>query len=106
MMGSPWHLAQRALRYASDFDVVVRQGPAILELLPSKNQTLLIRRNPFLVLHLGFHDVDGVRRLSLAAERRQQIEGITLLVPKVSPMGKRTCHASTSSVMVARSRAA
>ena len=31
-------------------DVVVRQSPAVLQLLPSKDQPLLIRRNPFLVL--------------------------------------------------------
>jgi hypothetical protein len=33
-------------------DVVVRQSPAILELLASKDQTLLIRRNSFLVLKM------------------------------------------------------
>ena len=31
-------------------DVVVRQSPPILQLLPGKDQPLLIRRNPFLVL--------------------------------------------------------
>ena len=51
-------------------DVVVRQCPAILKLLASKNQTMLIRRNTFLVLDLGFHVVNGVGRLSLAAEKK------------------------------------
>ena len=31
-------------------DVVVREGPAILQLLPGENQPLLVRWDPFLVL--------------------------------------------------------
>ena len=31
-------------------DVVIRQSPAVLQLLPGEDQPLLIRRNPFLVL--------------------------------------------------------
>jgi hypothetical protein len=46
-------------------DVVVGQGASILELLPSENQALLIRRNTFLVLYFGLDVVDGVRRLDL-----------------------------------------
>ena len=59
-----------ATRARPSLDVVILQGPAILELLPCENQTLLIRRNAFLVLDLGFHVVSGVGRLSLAAEKR------------------------------------
>jgi len=44
-------------------DVVVRQRPPILELLACENQTLLIRRDAFLILDLGFHVVNGVGRL-------------------------------------------
>ena len=42
-------------------DVVVREGAAIFQLLSSKDQTLLIRRNAFLVLDLGLDIVNGVR---------------------------------------------
>merc|ERR1719481_1524851 len=35
--------------------VVVRQCSAILQLLPSKDETLLVRRNSFLVLNFSFH---------------------------------------------------
>merc|ERR1719382_2010412 len=46
-------------------DVVVRQGPAILQLLPGKDQPLLVRRNPLLVLDLGLHILNGVAWLHL-----------------------------------------
>ena len=42
-------------------NVVVREGAAIFQLLSSKDQTLLIRRNAFLVLDLGLDIVNGVR---------------------------------------------
>jgi uncharacterized metal-binding protein len=41
-------------------DVVVSQRAPVLELLASENQTLLIRRNAFLVLDLGLHLLDRV----------------------------------------------
>jgi hypothetical protein len=41
-------------------DVVVGQSATILELLASKDQALLIRRNTFLVLNLLLHVLDGV----------------------------------------------
>lgn len=41
-------------------DVVVAQGAAILKLLASEDETLLIRWNAFLVLNLGLDVVDGV----------------------------------------------
>ena len=46
-------------------DVVIRKGAAILELLASKDQTLLVRRDALLVLNLGLHIVDGIGRLNL-----------------------------------------
>ena len=46
-------------------DVVVGEGAAVLELFAGEDQTLLIRRNPLLVLDLGLHVVDGVRGLHL-----------------------------------------
>jgi len=41
-------------------DVVVRQGPSILKLLSSKNETLLVWGNPFFVLDLGFDILNRV----------------------------------------------
>jgi len=41
-------------------DVVVREGPAIFQLLASKDQPLLIRRDTLLVLDLGLDILDGV----------------------------------------------
>merc|ERR1719260_535018 len=49
-------------------DVVVRQSPAILQLFTSKNQSLLVWRDAFLVLDLGLHVFDGVRRLNLEGD--------------------------------------
>ena len=46
-------------------DIVIRKSAAILELLSSKDKTLLIRGDSFLVLDLGLYIVDGVRRLNI-----------------------------------------
>ncbi len=46
-------------------DVVVRQGTPVFELLASEDETLLVRRNSFLVLNLALHVLDGVRGLHL-----------------------------------------
>lgn len=46
-------------------DVVVAQSTAILQLLTSEDQTLLIRGNALLVLDLGLDVVDGVARLNV-----------------------------------------
>jgi hypothetical protein len=69
-------------------DVVVIQRASILKLLSCKNQTLLIRRNaridqrvtkcfiymgsrssPFLVLNLGLHIINSIRRFHLKGDR-------------------------------------
>lgn len=49
-------------------DVVVGQCTTILELLASKDQTLLIGRDALLVLDLRLHIVDGIRRLDLKGD--------------------------------------
>jgi len=49
-------------------DVVVRQGAAVLELLASENQALLVRGNALLVLNLRLHIVDGIRRFNLEGD--------------------------------------
>ncbi|MCO5561096.1 hypothetical protein L7F22_014717 [Adiantum nelumboides] len=45
-------------------NVVVSKGAAILQLLSSKDETLLVWRDTLLVLNLGLHVVDGVRALN------------------------------------------
>merc|ERR1711963_424692 len=49
-------------------DVVVREGPAILELLASKDQPLLVWGDSLLVLDLGLDILDGVRGLNLQSD--------------------------------------
>lgn len=46
-------------------NVVIRQSTTVLELFPSKDETLLIRRNAFLVLDLRLNVIDSVTRLDL-----------------------------------------
>ena len=50
-------------------DIIIRKRMSLLKLLPSKNQTLLIRRNPLLILNLALDIVDGIRRLNLQGNR-------------------------------------
>merc|ERR1711907_136198 len=58
------HQVERAL----PLDVVVRERASVLELLSRENETLLIRRNAFLVLDLRLDVLDGVRRLDLEGD--------------------------------------
>ena len=50
-------------------DVVIGQGTAILKLLASEDQALLVGRNAFLVLDLALDIVDGVGGLDLKRDR-------------------------------------
>merc|ERR1712213_269590 len=49
-------------------DVVIREGSSVLELLSSKNQSLLIWGNSFLVLDLSLDILNRVRRLNLKGD--------------------------------------
>jgi len=49
-------------------DVIVGKGTAVLELLSSKDQTLLVRGDSLLVLDLALDVVDGVTRLDLKGD--------------------------------------
>merc|ERR1712107_455720 len=49
-------------------DVVVGEGSSIFKLLSSKDQSLLIWGNSFLVLDLGLDILNGVRRLNLQSD--------------------------------------
>merc|ERR1712115_690728 len=50
-------------------DVVIRKGSAVLELFSSEDQSLLLRRDAFLVLDLGFHVGDRVIWLDIQSDR-------------------------------------
>ena len=49
-------------------DVVVGEGPAVLELLASEDQPLLVRGDALLVLDLGLDVLDGVGGLDLKGD--------------------------------------
>ena len=49
-------------------DVVVAEGSVVLELLASEDESLLVRRNAFLILNLGLDVVDGVRWLDIESD--------------------------------------
>ncbi|ELU43530.1 hypothetical protein AG1IA_02424 [Rhizoctonia solani AG-1 IA] len=49
-------------------NVIVRERAAILELLASKDQALLVRWDPFLVLDFSLDVVNGIRRLDLQSD--------------------------------------
>merc|ERR1739844_206870 len=49
-------------------DVVVREGPAIFQLLSSKDQPLLVWGDALLVLDLGLDILNGARRLHLQGD--------------------------------------
>ena len=46
-------------------DVVVGKGVTTLKLLPSKDQTLLVRGNTLLALDPGLYGINAIRRLDL-----------------------------------------
>ncbi len=60
--------AQHQVQGGLLLDVIVRQRAAVLQLLASKDQALLVRRNTLLVLDLGLDIVNGVRRLHLQCD--------------------------------------
>merc|ERR1712221_4006 len=49
-------------------NIVARKSSPIFQLLSSKNQTLLVWRNSFLILDLGFNIVDGVTGFNLKGD--------------------------------------
>ena len=57
--------AQHQVQCGLLLDVVVGQSAAVLELLASEDQSLLVRRDALLVLDLGLDVLDGVRRLDI-----------------------------------------
>ena len=62
-------------------DVVVAESAAILELLASEDQALLVWGNSLLVLDLGLHIVDGVAGLDLKSDGLAR-EGLDEAVPQ------------------------
>jgi hypothetical protein len=62
-------IAKCGLKYNLTFlNVVVRQGPAILQLFAGEDQPLLVGRDALLVLDLGLDILDGVRGLHLEGD--------------------------------------
>lgn len=62
-------------------DVVVGEGTAVLQLLTSEDQTLLVGGNSLLILNLALNIVDGVARLDLqgdglASDCREKIKSV------------------------------
>lgn len=49
-------------------DVVIRKSAAVLQLLASENETLLIWGNAFLILDLGLYVVDSIAGLDLESD--------------------------------------
>lgn len=49
--------------------VVVRKRPAVLQLLPRENESLLVGRNALLVLNFALDHVDRVARLDFERDR-------------------------------------
>lgn len=49
-------------------NIIIRQRASVLELLPGKDQTLLVRRDALLVLDLGLDIVDGVGGFDLEGD--------------------------------------
>ena len=46
-------------------DIVVRKGSAVFKLFTSKDESLLVRRDSFFVLNLGFNVLNGVRSVNV-----------------------------------------
>merc|ERR1712151_53625 len=68
LLGHTTAQAQDQVKGGLLLDVVVREGTAVLELLASEDQALLVRRNALLVLDLALDIVDGVRGLHLKGD--------------------------------------
>lgn len=49
-------------------NVIIRESATVLELLASKDQALLVRRDALLVLNLALDVVDGIRGLNLEGD--------------------------------------
>lgn len=49
-------------------DIVIGKSTTVLQLLSSENETLLIRRDTFLILNLGLYIVDSIARLDLEGD--------------------------------------
>jgi len=49
-------------------DVIVGEGSAVFELLASKDKSLLIRWDSFLILDLGLHVLNGIGWLNIEGD--------------------------------------
>jgi hypothetical protein len=69
-------------------DVVVAKGAAVLKLLAGEDKPLLVRRDALLVLDLGLHVLDRVRRLDLERDGLAR-EGLHENLPAWSRLARR-----------------
>lgn len=75
-------------------DVVVAEGAAILELLASEDQTLLVWGNSLLVLDLRLDIVDGVAGLDLKGDglaREGLDEAVKIALSVACSWGNQSC---------------
>ena len=56
------------MKSALFLNIIIGESTAVLKLLSGKDQALLVRRDAFLVLNLGFHVVNGVRRFNFEGD--------------------------------------
>ena len=61
--------SQDAVKRRFLLNVIVRQGPSILQLLPCKDQALLFGRNALFVLDFCLDILDGIARLDFQRDR-------------------------------------
>jgi hypothetical protein len=54
--------------YRFVLNVAIRKGTGVLELISVKDQTLVVRRDFFLVLNLGLDVADGIGRLDVQGD--------------------------------------
>ena len=71
-------------------DIVIREGPAVFELLASEDEALLVRRNALLVLDLALDVIDSVAGLDFEGDWRE----MSAQKPGTAQMRLRTCLAS------------
>jgi hypothetical protein len=50
-------------------NVIIGKSATVLKLLAGEDKTLLVGRNAFFILNIGFHVVNGVGRLNLECDR-------------------------------------
>lgn len=92
LVGSSTTKTQHQVQRRLLLDVVIAEGATVLELLSSKDETLLIRGDSFFILNLGLHIVNRVGSLDIESNRlaRQRLHKDLHSTPKSKDEVKRT----------------